>query len=230
MTSTTAVAGLLPVRLSSTRCPRKNLRPFGDTTLFEHALQRFLKSREFSNFYVAAYEDEVKEVADRYSGFTWIQRSRASAFGEDLKTIYDFLDQIPERYIATVNSCFPFVKVDTYDAAIRHYRTRLDPSMIGAHPLPGWIFSADRTQLLTPIDAGSINSKDLPTLWKASHAVFCWDKQRVIDEGRIWSLTADDPHLYPMAAEECIDIDTELEFEIAEALYVRRRARDVREW
>lgn len=226
----TDVAALLPLRLSSTRCPRKNLRPFGDTTLFEHALTRFLKSREFSNLYVAAYEDEVKAVSAKYSGFTWIQRSRASAFGEDLKTIYDFLDQIPERYIATINTCFPFVKVDTYDAAVRYYRTRLDPSMIGAFPLPGWIFSPDRTKLMTPIGAGSINSKDLPTFWKASHAVFCWDKQRVIDEGRIWSLTPDDPHLYPMAEDECIDIDTELEFEIAEALYVKRRSNGAPDW
>ena len=76
--------------------------------------------------------------------------------------------------------------------------------------------------------SGSINSKDLPTFWKASHAVFCWDKQRVINEGRIWSLTPDDPHLYPMPEDECMDIDTELEFEIAEALYVKRRPRERR--
>jgi hypothetical protein len=189
MTSVPAVAGLLPVRLSSTRCPRKNLRSFGDTTLFEHALRRFARSREFSNLYVAAFEDEVREVAARYTGFTWIQRSRTSAFGEDLKTIYDFLDQIPERYIATVNSCFPFVKVDTYDAAVRYYRTRRDLSMIGAHPLPGWIFSPDRAKLLTPIGPASINSKELPTLWKASHAIFSirWRRRSASTSTRSWS-------------------------------------------
>lgn len=224
------VAGLLPVRLSSTRCPRKNLRPFGDTTLFEHALRRFLRCREFSNLYVAAFEDEFREVADRYTGFTWIQRSRNSAFGEDLQTIYDFLDRIPERYIATVNTCFPFVKVETYEAAVCHYRAHRFPSMIGAYKLPGWIFSPDRTTLLTPILAGSINSKDLEPFWKASHAIFCWDKQRVLDEGRMWSLTSDDPHLYPLPEGECIDIDTELEFEIAEALYIRRRANGHAHW
>lgn len=222
MTSECRVAGLLPVRLSSTRCKRKNLRPFGTTTLFEHALERFRSSRELSRLYVAAYEPEFAEIASRYPDVTYVKRSRRSAEGEDLATIYDFLGEIEEDYIATINSCFPFLRTETLDGAVRYYKAHRFPSMIGVYESPGWYFSMDDQRLITPIGAGSINSKELKPFWKASHAVFCWQKQRVIRDGIIWSLQRDDPHLYPLAADECLDIDTELDFEIAEALFIRR--------
>jgi CMP-N-acetylneuraminic acid synthetase len=225
MASAPRVAGLVGARLGSTRVRRKNLRPFGSTTLFEHTLDRFRHSRELSRLYVAAHEPEFEAIASRYPEVTFIRRSARSAAGEDLETIYDFLDAIDEDYITTINTCFPFVKVETVDAAVAYYRRHLFPSMIGTFEAPGWYFSGDDHRLLTPIAAGSINTKDLKPFLKASHAVFCWQKRRVIEEKRIWSLTPDDPHLYPVSAEECIDIDTELEFEIAEALFVRRQQR-----
>jgi CMP-N-acetylneuraminic acid synthetase len=220
---TPAVAALLPARLGSTRCPRKNLRPFGHTTLFEHAVSRFAGSGEISRLYVAAFEPGFKAIADRYP-VTFIQRSARSAAGEDLESIYDFLDAIDEEYLVTINTCFPFLRVATFEAAVRYYRQHLFPSMIGACEAPGWYFS-DEGRLVTPIGADSINSKDLRPFLRASHAVFCWQKRRVLDEKRIWTLTPDDPHLFRISPEECIDIDTELEFEVAEALFVRRGER-----
>ncbi len=218
-----AIAGLLPVRLGSTRCKRKNLRPFGNTTLFEHALGRFLESRAISRLYVAAHESEFEDIAARYPGIVYIRRSARSAAGEDLESIYDFLGEIDEDYIATINTCFPFLSLATFDAGVRYYRRHLFPSMIAAYEAPGWYFSGDDHRLVTPVGAGSINSKDLKPFLRASHAIFCWQKRRVVEEKRIWTLTPDDPHLYAVPAEECIDIDTELEFEIAEALFVSRR-------
>ena len=218
-----AIAGLLPVRLGSTRCKRKNLRPFGTTTLFEYALKRFLESREISRLYVAAHEPEFEDIAARYPGIVYIHRSARSAAGEDLESIYDFLGEIEEDYIATINTCFPFLSLTTFDAGVRYYRQHLFPSMIAAYEAPGWYFSGDDRRLLTPIAASSINSKELKPFLRASHAIFCWQKRRVIEEKRIWTLTLDDPHLYPISPEECIDIDSELEFEIAEALFVSRQ-------
>lgn len=219
------VAGLIGARLASTRVPRKNLRPFGSTTLFEHALERFRSSRELSRLYVAAHEPEFEAITSRYPEVTFIRRSARSAAGEDLESIYDFLDAIEEDYIATINTCLPFVKVETVDAAVAYYRRHLFPSMISAFEVPGWFFSGDDHRLVTPISAGSINSKDLKPFLKASPAVLCWRKRRVIEEKKFWTFAPDDPHLYAVSAEECIDIDTELEFEIAEALFVRRQQR-----
>ena len=220
-----AVAGLLPVRLGSTRCKRKNLRPFGNTTLFEHALSRFVKSQEISRLYVAAHEPEFEDIAARYPGIVYVHRSARSAAGEDLESIYDFLGEIEEDYITTINTCFPFLTLATFDAGVRYYREHLFPSMIAAYEAPGWYFSGEDRRLLTPIAAESINSKELKPFLRASHAIFCWQKRRVVEDKRIWTLTPEDPHLYPISAEECIDIDSELEFEMAEALFVRRAGR-----
>src|SRR5258706_15903712 len=116
MANAPRVAGLVGARLGSTRVRRKNLRPFGSTTLFEHTLDRYRHSREISRLYVAAHEPEFEAIASRYPEVTYIRRSARSAAGEDLETIYDFLDPIEEDYIATINTCLPFVKLETFDA------------------------------------------------------------------------------------------------------------------
>ena len=212
----------MPVRLGSVRTRRKNLRPFGDTTLFEHAL-RFRKSRSLSRLYVAAYEPEFEEILERYPDVVFIKRSRRSAEGEDLESIYDFLGDIEEDYLATINTCLPFLRLETFDAAIEYYRGHLFPTMVGACEAPGWYFTGDTHRLVNAGAEGVINSKNLMPLLKSSPAVLCWHRRRVMEEKRFWTMAADDPHLYLLPPEECIDIDTELEFEIAEALFVHRQ-------
>lgn len=216
------VAGLLPMRVSSTRCVRKMVRPFGDTTLATLALEKVGRSRALDALYVAVHEDELIEAAGRFPAVRLIRRSRQSAFGEDMRSIYDFMDQIAEPVIAVINACCPFTKPETIDAAVEEFLASGAHSMLPVFETKEWYFDASGHCLNKP-DPSVMNSKTLPPVYRAAHPFTLFWKERFLAEYKVWSLEPGDPKLFVIAEDESLDIDTEHQFEMAEALYRQRR-------
>jgi CMP-N-acetylneuraminic acid synthetase len=218
------VAALLPVRLQSVRCPRKALRPFGDTSLARLALDKISRSRAADTIYFAAYEDELLRLADDFPRVRVIKRTRASALGEDAVTIYDFMREIEEPIIATLNACCPFVRVETYDRAIEEFRASGARSLLPVVATQEWYFDESGRPLNAP-DAAVINSKVLPQVYRATHPFTLYWREAFLADYKVWHFGPDDPRLFTVAEDEAIDIDTEFQFEAAEALYRVRRER-----
>ena len=109
MKSISDVVVILQARMNSQRVPRKMLRPFADSTLFEVAINKLLKSSILpkENIYVSVYEDELKEVATKY-GLNIYHRSEESANNDNsLQKIYEWHDKLPFKYVIKVNGCSP---------------------------------------------------------------------------------------------------------------------------
>jgi CMP-N-acetylneuraminic acid synthetase len=218
------VAGLLPVRLQSVRCPNKALRPFAGTTLTRLALDKLARSQAADSVYFAAHDDELLELARDVPRVRVIRRSRASALGEDGPTIYDFMTQIEEPIIATLNACAPFVRVATYDRAIGEFIASGARSLLPVVETQEWYFDGDGRPLNAPGSA-VINSKMLAKVYRATHPFTIYYKKNFLADYRVWHFAPDDPRLFHVAEDEAIDIDTEFQFEAAEALYQARLGR-----
>jgi CMP-N-acetylneuraminic acid synthetase len=220
------VAGLLPVRLQSVRCPNKALRPFAGSSLTRLALEKLAQSEAADTVYFAAHEEELLELARDVPRVRVIRRSRASALGEDGPTIYDFMAEIEEPIIATLNACAPFVRVATYDRAIREFIASGARSLLPVVETQEWYFDETGRPLNAP-GASVINSKMLPKVYRATHPFTIYYKDRFLTDFRVWHCAPDDPRLFHVAEDEAIDIDTAFQFEAAEALYQARLARAV---
>ena len=218
------VAALVPVRLASQRCKNKALRPFGDTTLTRLALEKAVTSRAVNTVYFAAHEEELLAVAADFPSVRVIRRTRASAYGEDALTIYDFMREIAEPVIATLSICAPFVRMETYDRAIEEYRRQGYRSLMPVVPSQEWQFDAEGRPLQLP-DRTAISSKLLPLVYRAAHPFTIFNRLEFLKDYRVWRFEPEDPHLFEIGEEEAIDIDTEFQFEAADALYRYRRAR-----
>ncbi len=59
---------IVQARLSSQRCPKKMLKPFGNTTLMDICIQKILDSQVIpkENFYVSVHEKELVDVVEKY--------------------------------------------------------------------------------------------------------------------------------------------------------------------
>jgi CMP-N-acetylneuraminic acid synthetase len=218
------VAGLLPVRLQSVRCPNKALRPFAGTTLTRIALEKLARSQAADTVYFAAHEEELLDLARDVPRVRVIRRSRASALGEDGPTIYDFMAEIEEPIIATLNACAPFVRVATYDRGIREFIASGARSLLPVVETQEWYFDGDGRPLNAP-GSSIINSKMLAKVYRATHPFTIYYKESFLTDYRVWHFAPDDPRLFHVAEDEAIDIDTEFQFEMAEALYQARLAR-----
>ncbi len=72
---------LIQARLGSQRIPAKMTKPFSNTTLTDIALTKIKNSSYIprENFYLSAWEPELKEIADKHSINIFIgQKSRLS--------------------------------------------------------------------------------------------------------------------------------------------------------
>jgi CMP-N-acetylneuraminic acid synthetase len=197
------------------------LRPFGGTTLARLALETITRSREVDTVYFAAHEEELLAIASEFPSVRIIRRTRESALGEDARTIWNFLEEVEEPIIAKINACCPFLRTETYDEAIREFRAGDHVSLLPVVESREWYFDEQGRPLNAP-DPSIINSKVMPIVYRYGHAFTLFHKDRFLKDYRVWSFQPGDPHLRVIAPEEAIDINTELEFEVAEALYVAR--------
>ena len=62
------VCFLIGARLNSQRVPKKMIRPFGDSCLFEIALKTLLNSNFIPTqyIYLSLYDQELKDIANKY--------------------------------------------------------------------------------------------------------------------------------------------------------------------
>ena len=216
------VAAVIQVRLASQRCKRKNLRPFGDTNLTSLALAKFSKSNEISNLYLAAYEDELRKCAEPFPNVKVVQRSRESAYGEDIPSVMTYLKDVGEEVVAFIDTCTPFLLLATFDEAVRYFKQHSFKSMMPAYGTYAWYFDSEGNLMNNDPNALKANTKMLKPVYKACSAFIIAHKSRILNENTYWSLTKDDPHIYPIDETEAVDIDTELDFQIAERLYQLR--------
>jgi CMP-N-acetylneuraminic acid synthetase len=218
------IAGVIQVRAASERCKRKNLRPFGDTNLTVLALKKYVRSTEISNLYLAAYEEELISMAEPFERVTVIRRTRESAYGEDIPTVLNYVSSVKEDTIAFINTSTPFLKLETFDNALKEFRTNSYRSMMPVFATYAWYFDETGKPINNDLSALRANTKMLKPIYRSSSAFVVASKSRILNEHTYWSLTPGDPSIYPIDEVEAFDIDTEVQFRLAEALYKLRSA------
>ena len=71
---------IIQARLGSQRVPQKMIRPIGDTTLLDIAIEKIKQCSSFphQNFYLSAWEPEIKKIGNK-QGVNIFNRSEKSA-------------------------------------------------------------------------------------------------------------------------------------------------------
>ncbi len=214
-------------RLTSTRVPRKLIRPFGGSTLIEIALSKLDRMDFFEHRYLAAAEHPLLELAEGYENVEVLQRDPASVVAGTNPMEVSFAHYLhpPSDYIFVFNPCLPLFSVSEVRKAYDYFQSTDFPSYTSAIPTREWIFDSDghaltnRDPMNTSTTAGAI-------FYKGAHAFHILRKAYFAETGCLWTFSPGDPHLVPVPPELCIDVDHELDFELAELHYARQSASD----
>jgi len=214
------VIALGNARLGSTRCPGKMLRPFAGTTLTEIAVRRLARTTQFDGVYFAAYEEELKDIVRKYPEVTLIERSEASALAsEPITLVHEYLREIDCDYVMWVNSCHALLLPETLDEAVRFFRTHPEiRSMTAVTKTRNWFYTMDGRPVNNP-DPRIVNTMLTPAMWEVRHAFHLFRKEHFFLTASYWNNRPMDPYLYEIDPLEALDVDTELDFLIAEQVY-----------
>lgn len=206
---------VVTVRKQSQRCPNKILRPFDEDrslSLLDICLAKF---RGNLNVYVAGFEKEFQEIAEKYQ-VSFIQRTKESAESEDPLIIHSHLKDMEFNYICQLNACCPFVTALTVYSAIDTFE-RLNVKTL---------FSVKESHELIFTSGGSLvntdrvfNSKIRKPNYVGNNVIMIYRPDFFFNTGTYWSYVKDDPYLYVMDHSESTDIDTEFDFLVAQATF-----------
>jgi CMP-N-acetylneuraminic acid synthetase len=214
---------ILQARLNSQRVPNKMLRPFADSNLFEIAINKLLNLKLIpkENIYASVFEPQLKDIANKYN-INIYHRSEESANNDNsLKTIYEWHDKLPYKYVIKINACSPLLKSETIDAFIDQFLNQREENLFGVIEFNDYFWNKE-CKLITPWPANQtiMNTKAVETTYKAAHVLYA-SKIDLISKNMFMGNFQQENgiKLYPMEELECFDIDYEWQFNVGELLY-----------
>jgi CMP-N-acetylneuraminic acid synthetase len=132
----------------------------------------------------------------------------------------NYFEGFEEETVAFLNPCHPFFRMETLGRAIDHFRESEAVSMTSVVKSHTWYYHLDGRPI-NFLDPTVINTKATERLLAVAHAFHIFPRKRFLEHGYMWRHAPRDPVFFEIPEREAIDVDTELDFEIAEALYER---------
>jgi len=212
------LAIVIQARVQSQRCKNKMLRNFANTDLISLALKKFSSISKYP-LYFATYEPELITIGNNYN-CKIIKRDQASAKSDKIEVVMNYLNQIAEPSIMFLNPCHPFLTIETVERAIQHYFATQAKSMTSVIKAKTWYYFEDGRPI-NFTDPTNLNTKATKPLIQVAHAFHIFDKERFIKNNYFWTHEEKDPIFFEIPEIEAIDIDTELDFKKAEALFIQ---------
>ena len=211
---------LIAVRGGSKRVPKKNVRPFGGSSMLELKIEQALRLKDVNDVVVTSDDDEMLAIAANL-GATPMKR-----------TPFYASDTVPmgEVYVhlASLLTCkdilwtpvtSPLVTDETIQNCIEIYKenTNVD-SVVTTNILKEYLWLGDDALNYDP--KNHPRSQDLPDVYALNFAANILSRELMIKNRNI---LGDNFYAYMLDEIEAIDVDTEYEFMLAEYLYETRR-------
>ena len=207
-------------RLSSTRCPRKLIRPFSGTTLFDISLTKLSTLSSHVNTYVGVADQELINISSNYPNVKLLRRSQLAiqpGYG-DHREIFAHYKLIDADYIMWINPCHPLLSIESILKAVDIVQKSQFNSYTSVVPTTDWIFASDGLPI-TNKKPNMISTAHCDSYMKVAHAFHIFRKDLFLRTFQHWTLTPNDPSLIQIPDSENFDVNTELEFTIAELAY-----------
>lgn len=218
------VCFVIQSRLSSTRVKNKMLRKFGDSSLFEIAITKILDSKIIpkENFYVSVWEEELKNIANKYNINIFNRSEQSSKTENSLQELFEWHDKLNYKYVIVINPCLPFLTISTIDNFVRTYLENDYGGLFGVTKIKDYFWDKNGNMITDIGKDRCLNTKMVDHCFKAGHCLYASKMEGIKMNNYMGDYTKNNPVLHSLKEEECIDIDYEWEFEMANAYYIKK--------
>lgn len=216
------ITAVIPIRSGSQRVKNKNLRPFGDTTLLQLKIKTLLQVPELDSIVVNTNSQQaisiVKNDCIKGGGRVNIHRreeyyASSQCSGSEF---FKHLGEVTDTDIFVYCPCTsPFVRPETVSQCIKAYLDRNDCDCIATvSSVKEFLWFDGKPVNYDPLNAP--NSQNLPNVLALNFGVTVVAREDLIENRNIIGKR---PKFVITSDVEAIDIDTPLDFYIAEQLY-----------
>lgn len=210
------IEAIIPCRGGSTRVPRKNIRPFADSSLLAIKIEQLLRVDLFDVVTVNSDADEMLDLA-RSLGAQAVRREEGLCDGDTLASAFylGLVRQSVREHIAMANCTNPLLRDETIARCVTMYRDTQPTSVNTARLFREFLFD-DQSRPCNFDPRAQVRSQDLPA-WRTPTFAFQLAHRDTVQQHANWLTPT--PTWVLTDEIESVDIDTPLDFVHAEWLY-----------
>jgi CMP-N-acetylneuraminic acid synthetase len=218
----TTIAAMVPMRHHSQRVPMKNYRELAGKPLYHHILSTLRNVPELDNIYVDTDSPPIKEgIAESFPEVRLIDRPlnlRADEVSMNRILEHDMSIIQADLYLQT-HSTNPLLKAGTISGAIQHFLAGEDryDSLFSVTRLQTRLYD-QQGRALNHNPQELIQTQDLPPVYEENSCIYIFTEQGLRDFGHRIGKT---PCMYEIDSREAWDIDTPLDFDVANFLMMK---------
>mgnify|MGYP001223730198 CR=1 FL=1 len=210
-------SALIAVREGSCRVPKKNIRNFAGTSLLKIKIEQAMKVKSIDKVFVSSDSEEMLNLALSL-GATPIKRAAKYCSNSiPMNEVYKHLaESIRGDHIVYLHVTSPLLKSSTLEDSIETYKNLEDgyTSLASVEHLMKYIWFQDKAINYDP--KNHPRSQDLAKYYSLNFAINILPRNIMIETK---SILGKKFYPYFLNSEESIDVDTEIDFEVAEYIY-----------
>lgn len=218
------IVGLVPMRHHSERVPGKNYRFLAGCPLYHHIVNTLLTCPHIAEVVIDTDSQNIRDdVLKHFSQVHLLERPehlRAGTVSMNEVLLYD-VSQLEADYYVQTHSTNPLLRTETISRAIQLFldnRSTYD-SLFSTTKLQVRLWD-NQTRPVNHDPAILLRTQDLPPIYEENSCLYIFSKETL--EKR-HNRIGNRPLLFEIDRLEAWDIDSELDFEIAEYLYLKYR-------
>lgn len=211
---------VIPVRKGSQRVPDKNLRPFAGTTLLENKIKSLLQVPEIDEIVVNTNSEAAIEFVELEYANTKVKAQRREEYYASSQCsgseFFKHLGEVTDTDIFIYAPCTsPFVKPETFSKCIKQFNEHPEYDCLATvTSIKEFMWLEGKAINYDPQHAP--NSQNLPDIVALNFGVTVVKRETLIANANI---IGKNPQFVLTSDIEAIDIDTPLDFYIAEQIY-----------
>lgn len=208
-------SAIVPLKLNSERVPGKNFRLLGDKPLWHFILATLAKSQIIDNIYVYSSDQAVLE--NMPGNVRWLPRHKSLDSPEVTATelFLPAVEAVQDEIQLITHVTSPFIRPESIDQGLNAILSGEHDSAFSVEKCRKYAWLEGRRVPLNYDPVSIPRTQDIQAVMIESSGFYAFTRESYIDrKSRIGS----NPKPIPISFPETIDIDTELEFNLAELI------------
>jgi CMP-N,N'-diacetyllegionaminic acid synthase len=225
------VLAIIPARGGSKGVPRKNIRRLAGKPLLAWTIEEAKKSNYIDRLVMSSEDEEIVALGRQWGCEVPFRRPLELARDEtpaDLVVLHTVSELPRYDYLLMLQVTSPLRTVEDIDGSLElcvARKARACVSVTEPHKSPYWMFTLDEQERLHPLLSSTLAKRrqDLPLVFALNGAIYIAETEHYLAAK---TFLTPETIAYRMPGEKSLDIDTEYDILLFEAI-MRKRAAEV---
>ncbi|MDR6629772.1 N-acylneuraminate cytidylyltransferase [Acinetobacter lwoffii] len=226
------VTALIPARGGSKRLPRKNVKLLVDKPLIAWSIEVAKASKYIDRVVVSTDDEEIKQVSEQYGAEVpflrpeHLSNDHASSF-DVIKHAISFLQlNQPNELIVLLQPTSPLRLVFELDAALEFFIAKNAKGIVSISETehsPMWSNTLPENGCMSDFIRPEVQGKrsqDLPKFFRLNGSIYIYETLSLLEQSKIFF--NENVYGFETSLETAVDIDTALDFLVAETILKHR--------